>query len=156
MLRKSEKLSVVGELAAGIAHEIRNPLTSLKGFMQLLKEQNTNYADIMLVELERINNIVNEFISMAKPHSIKFVKIHLNSLIQEIVSFMQPQALLHKAEIKVHFENDVDDFVCEPNQLKQLFMNILKNAIEAMPNGGQIDISTSWNRLGTCGMSSHS
>ncbi|MBP2120679.1 PAS domain S-box-containing protein [Cohnella lubricantis] len=139
-LRKSEKLSVVGELAAGIAHEIRNPLTSLKGFMQLLKEQNTHYIDIMLSELERINNIVNEFMSMAKPHSIRFVKVNLPTVIEEIVSFMQPQALLHNAEITIQLQNRLGFFWCEPNQIKQLLMNLLKNAMEAMPDGGEVRI----------------
>lgn len=140
LLRKSEKLSLVGELAAGIAHEIRNPLTALKGFMQLLKAQNANYIDIMLVEIERINNIVNEFMSMAKPHSIKFVNINLKTLIEDVAAFMRPQALLHKVEIKVDFAIDIEEFVCEPNQLKQLLMNILKNAIEAMPDGGEVSL----------------
>jgi two-component system, sporulation sensor kinase A len=140
MLRKSETLSVVGELAAGIAHEIRNPLTSLKGFLQLLKAQNTNYIDILLREVERINNIVNEFMSMAKPHSINFVKVKMEKIIEDIVSFMLPQALLHNVEITIQFDYHHDQFTCEPNQLKQLLMNLLKNAIEARPNGGEITI----------------
>jgi two-component system, sporulation sensor kinase A len=140
LLRKSEKLSVVGELAAGIAHEIRNPLTALKGFMQLLKEKDTKYMDIMLIEIERINNIVNEFMSMAKPHSIHFVRISLKTLIEDVVSFMGPQALLHRVELIVEFAIEMDEFICEPNQLKQLFINILNNAIEAMPSGGVVSL----------------
>lgn len=76
MLLQSEKLSVVGQLAAGIAHEIRNPLTSLVGFLKLIKCAPTNkiveYSDIMLVELNRINNIVNEFMLISKPQRSKF------------------------------------------------------------------------------------
>ncbi|MEV5027049.1 ATP-binding protein [Paenibacillus sp. LPE1-1-1.1] len=140
ILRKSEMLSVVGELAAGIAHEIRNPLTAIKGFMQLLKERNTNYVDIMLVEIERINSIVNEFMSLAKPHNINFVRINLNKLIEDVVLFMRPQAHLHGVAMVVDFTVDINEFKCEPNQLKQLFINIIKNAIEAMPNGGVVTL----------------
>lgn len=140
ILQKSEMLSVVGELAAGIAHEIRNPLTAIKGFMQLLKERNTNYVDIMLVEIERINNIVNEFMSLAKPHNINFVRINLNKLIEDVVLFMRPQAHLHGVAMIVDFTVDINEFKCEPNQLKQLFINIIKNAIEAMPNGGVVTL----------------
>jgi len=149
LLRKSEKLSVAGELAAGIAHEIRNPLTSLKGFMQLLKAQNTKYIDIMLSELERINNIVNEFMSMARPHSMKFVKVNLGKLLAEIVAFMQPQALLHKAEITLRMESLPIKFLCEPNQIKQLLINIIKNAMESMPNGGEVEVCVRSDEDGT-------
>ncbi|MCR2808042.1 ATP-binding protein [Paenibacillus soyae] len=141
LLRKSEKLSVVGELAAGIAHEIRNPLTSLKGFMQLLKTRNTDYVDIMLAEIERINRIVDEFMSLAKPHSIHFVSVNLNKLIEDVVSFMQPQAHLHGVDMLVESSVDMSAFTCEPNQMKQLFINLIKNAIEAMPNGGIVSIA---------------
>lgn len=141
LLRKSEKLSIVGELAAGIAHEIRNPLTSLKGFMQLLKEKNTDYVDIMLNEIERINRIVDEFMSLAKPQSIHFVSVHLNQLIESVVSFMQPQARLHGVEIIVASKIELTAFICEPNQMKQLLINLIKNAIEAMPGGGNVRIT---------------
>ncbi|WP_419874862.1 ATP-binding protein [Candidatus Pristimantibacillus sp. PTI5] len=135
-----EIIAFVGKLAAGIAHEIRNPLTAIKGFMQLLKERNTNYVDIMLVEIERINNIVNEFMSLAKPHNINFVRINLNKLIEDVVLFMRPQAHLHGVAMIVDFTVDINEFKCEPNQLKQLFINIIKNAIEAMPNGGVVTL----------------
>ncbi|WJH33492.1 ATP-binding protein [Paenibacillus sp. CC-CFT747] len=77
---------------------------------------------------------------MAKPQSILFVKVKMEKIIEDIVSFMQPQALLHNVEITIQFDYHLDEFTCEPNQLKQLLMNLLKNAIEAMPNGGGITI----------------
>ena len=93
IIRRAEKLSIVGELAAGIAHEIRNPLTALKGFLQLLKSKETAYVDIMLVEIDRINQIVNEFMSMAKPHADRFVSTDLRELIDNVIFMLQPQAL---------------------------------------------------------------
>ncbi|WP_188175196.1 PAS domain-containing protein [Paenibacillus sedimenti] len=140
-VRTSEKLSIVGQLAAGIAHEIRNPLTSLKGFAQILKARNTDYVDIMLEELDRINYIVNEFMTIAKPHSVTYTENELQALVANVVHFMQPQALLFKVNLKLAVETQMRPTLCEPNQIKQVIMNIIKNAIESMPTGGLVQIS---------------
>ncbi|SDM80872.1 two-component system, sporulation sensor kinase A [Paenibacillus sp. yr247] len=146
MLRQSEKLSVVGQLAAGIAHEIRNPLTSLVGFLQLIKSAShkkvLEYADIMLVELNRINTIVNEFMLIAKPQSSKFEDKNLYEITGNVVALLQPQALLHNVEINFENKNDVVYIVkCDEGQLKQVFINLIKNSVEAMPYGGRIEIA---------------
>jgi two-component system sporulation sensor kinase A len=141
MIRRSDKLAVAGELAAGVAHEIRNPLTALKGFMQLLRAKNTDYVDIMLGEIDRISAIVNEFIGMAKPQAMNFIECDLKSLIDNVLLFMHPQALLYNVQMtfSVHSRDNV--ISCEPNQIKQVYMNVFKNAIESMPHGGPIEIS---------------
>jgi PAS domain S-box-containing protein len=141
IIRRSEMLSVMGQLAAGIAHEIRNPLTALKGFLQLLKEKKTNYVDIMMVEVDRINDIVNEFMSISKPHSITFVDSDLKPLIENVIDFMQPQALLFNVQMRLNLDSDHFAIQCAPNQIKQVLMNVLKNAIESMPYGGFVDIT---------------
>lgn len=145
LIRRSEKLSVAGELAAGVAHEIRNPLTSLRGFLQLLKAKNTEYVDIMLMEIDRISYIVNEFLGMAKPQALHFVDSDLKRLIENVMTFMQPQALLYNVELALTVSPALRDtsIECEPNQMKQVYMNVLKNAIESMPRGGRVDISVS-------------
>ncbi|QJD87383.1 PAS domain-containing sensor histidine kinase [Cohnella herbarum] len=141
MIRRSDKLSIAGELAAGVAHEIRNPLTSLRGFMQLLREKNTDYVDIMLGEIDRINDIVNEFIGMAKPQTMHFVVCDLRDLIEQVLVFMQPQATMFNVQMNLTLLSPRFSIECEPNQIKQVFMNVLKNAIEAMPNGGMVEIT---------------
>jgi two-component system sporulation sensor kinase A len=141
IIRRSEKLSVIGQLAAGVAHEIRNPLTALKGFLQLLKEKQTNYVDIMMVEVDRINYIVNEFMSIAKPHALTFVDADLVPLIENVVEFMQPQALLFNVQMRLNLYSDYFVIQCAPNRIKQVLMNVLKNAIESMPHGGFVDIT---------------
>jgi len=145
MLRQSEKLSVVGQLAAGIAHEIRNPLTSLVGFSKLIKNASPNkvqeYADIMLDELSRINGIVNEFMLIAKPQDGRFEDQSINGIIANVISLVQPLAILHNVEIRMENENDFTYIIkCDEGKLKQVFINLIKNAIEAMPAGGTIDI----------------
>ena len=141
IIRRSDRLSIAGELAAGVAHEIRNPLTALRGFLQLLQMKNTDYVDIMLMEIDRINYIVNEFIGMAKPQALHFVLSDLRSLLDNVILFMHPQAMLFNVEIKLNVMSYLPKIECEPNQIKQVYMNVLKNAIEAMPNGGEIEIT---------------
>ncbi|MCH6264009.1 ATP-binding protein [Neobacillus citreus] len=143
-LRRTEKLSVVGELSASVAHEIRNPLTSLKGFVQLLKvedERHQFYYQIMLDELDRINHIVGELLLLAKPQAVKFTKADVKKLLKDVISLLSSEASYHNVQIESRFPNVEMTIECEPNQLKQLFINIIKNAIEASGNGGMVTIS---------------
>ncbi|SDE17975.1 two-component system, sporulation sensor kinase A [Bacillus wiedmannii] len=142
LLRKSEKLAVVGQLSTAIAHEIKNPLTAMKGFMQLFKSmENKNtehYIDIVLSEIERIDSITNEFMTLAKPEALEIKTNDLNVLMKQIVMLLEPQAIMNCIQIKTEFTSDTSFILCEGNQLKQAFINILKNAIEATPMGGEI------------------
>lgn len=141
LLRQSDKLSVIGQLAAGIAHEIRNPLTALRGFIQLLQNSSQaeqKYCEIMLSELDRINFIASELLLLAKPQVVKYQPKDLRSLLQNVISLLDSQAIMSNIQIKTHYPPDVPSIICEENQLKQVFINILKNAIEAMPGGGTI------------------
>ncbi|HSO57235.1 MAG TPA: ATP-binding protein [Paenisporosarcina sp.] len=142
LLQKSEKLALLGQMAAGIAHEIRNPLTSIKGFIQLLKTNNLKeeYFDMIFSELERINSFVGEFLVLAKPSADIFVEQDVKVLIKDVVTLINTQSILNNVQIFVEFESDLPMVCCEKNQLKQVFLNLLKNSIEAMPKGGSIDI----------------
>ncbi|WP_035324309.1 ATP-binding protein [Peribacillus kribbensis] len=143
LLQKSEKLALLGQMAAGIAHEIRNPLTSIKGFIQLFKADNLKeeYVDIVLSELERINSIVGEFLVLAKPSAAVFKEQDIRSLIKDVVTLINTQSILNNVQIFVEFDSGLPMVSCEEKQLKQVFLNLLKNSIEAMPNGGRIDVS---------------
>ncbi|MGG0730962.1 PAS domain S-box protein [Bacillus paramycoides] len=142
LLRKSEKLAVVGQLSTAIAHEIKNPLTAMKGFMQLLKSmENKNtehYIDIVSSEIERIDSITNEFMTLAKPEALEIKTNDLNVLMKQVVMLLEPQAIMNCIQIKTEFTSDTSFILCECNQLKQAFINILKNAIEATSMGGEI------------------
>ncbi|WP_245251675.1 ATP-binding protein [Paenibacillus turicensis] len=144
LLRRSEKLTTVGQLAAGVAHEIRNPLTTLRGFLQIQqKTQSINklHTDIMLSELDRINLIVSEFLILAKPQAVHFQVRDVRFSIGDVLSFLDSEAHLHNIEFKVHFSSCPVLVHCEENQLKQVFINVIKNAMEAMPSGGMIEVS---------------
>ncbi|NGM85553.1 PAS domain S-box protein [Paenibacillus sp. 7124] len=143
LLRQSEKLTTVGQLAAGVAHEIRNPLTTLRGFLQLQKEKQTVvplHVDLMLSELERINLIVSEFLILAKPQAVRFQQKDVRHILHDVISLLDSQAHLHNIEVKDRFETTPAMVHCEENQLKQVFINIIKNGIESMSAGGTLTL----------------
>jgi two-component system, sporulation sensor kinase A len=144
LLIQSEKLSVVGQLAAGIAHEIRNPLTSLKGFTQLLKgkySSDSEYFDIMLTELDRINSIVTELMMVAKPQIVQYRATNVTGIMISVIQLLESQAILNNVRIQLDSSDYPSPYVyCDENQLKQVFINIMKNAFEAMPEGGILKI----------------
>lgn len=144
-VKRSEKLSVVGQLAAGVAHEIRNPLTALKGFTQLLRqsadESRKHYFEIMQTELERIEMISSELLALAKPQTTTFQLLRTEKVLQEVISLLETQAVMSNVMIECQFDEDVPQLEGEERQLKQVFVNLMKNAIEAMPNGGRLRIS---------------
>jgi len=141
LLRQAEKLNTVGQLAAGVAHEIRNPLTTLRGFVQLQQQTqklNVRHSDLMLSELDRINLIVSEFLILAKPQATKFEIKDVRFVLGDVLSLLDSQAHLCNVIFQTDFTTETCEVACEENQLKQVFINVLKNGIEAMPEGGSI------------------
>lgn len=141
VLRKTDKLSVVGQLAAGVAHEIRNPLTALKGFLQLTKNKpgtNMKYYDIMWSEMNRIEFIISEFLILSKPQLVNFQICDVKGILESVIVLFEGQALLHNVVIEHDIPVTLPQICCEMNQLKQVFVNVIKNAIEAMSSGGHI------------------
>ncbi|MDT8859577.1 PAS domain-containing protein [Alkalihalobacillus sp. MEB130] len=146
LLRKSEMLSALGEMAAGIAHEIRNPLTALKGFLQLMQAENKGdqqYLSIMSNEFNRIELIINELLVLARPHAVEFEKQDVTSILKDVIMLLETQAIMNNSQLVHRFEEELPFINCVDKELKQVFINIVRNAIEAMPNGGNVHISTS-------------
>lgn len=144
-LRKSERLSIVSQLAAGVAHEIRNPLTALKRIIRMLDTQENNenageYFPIILSELDRIEFIVNEYLTLAKPQIAKFEDKNVKKILQNLMKLVDIHAAMNNIRIETDFAEDIPDIHCDENQLKQVFINLIKNAIEAMPHGGTLTI----------------
>lgn len=144
-LHVSEKFATIGQLAAGLAHEIRNPLTAVQGFVQLLKNRNLcdkekEYLDIIHEEMNRICDLVGEFLLLAKP-AAPLCKTHsMSVIVREVVNLMQSEANLKDICLVTEFKNecflDVDK-----EQTKQVIINLVKNALEVMPHGRKITIS---------------
>jgi signal transduction histidine kinase len=142
-LRQKEKLAVIGQMAAAIGHEIRNPLASLKGFTQLQQERSpnsNNFYPIMIQEIDRINSIVNDLMYLGKPKSLQFEKANIEEIIAYTLSITQQQAGRQKVNIETVMEGPLPPIECDDKQLKQVFINLIKNATEAMPDGGKIRI----------------
>jgi PAS domain S-box-containing protein len=145
LVLRSEKQAVVGQLAAGVAHEIRNPLTALKGFTQLIQRKynvTDEYTGVMLEELSRIEHIVDEFLFVSKPHLIDYRRNRIRSILDSVLLIMGTQAILSNVQIINHVMEPLE-ILCDENLVKQVMINLIKNAIEAMPEGGTVTIDSS-------------
>ncbi|SFB03449.1 MULTISPECIES: PAS domain S-box protein [unclassified Bacillus (in: firmicutes)] len=148
-MHQAEKLAVIGQLAAAMAHEIRNPLTSIDGFLKLMKpslnQKEQMYLEILFDEVAKIDLVTSEFLSLSKPQDEKKRLLqYYQEIIEPVMKAMRPLATMNS--IKLDFSSEM---ACDPlvlghkNQMKQLVMNLLKNAIEAMPSGGNIKLDLS-------------
>ncbi|MDG5473076.1 ATP-binding protein [Jeotgalibacillus sp. ET6] len=144
-MNKHDTLKIVGQLAAGIAHEIRNPMTALKGFIQLLessvKEDHSMYFGVIMSELHRIETIMTEFLMLAKPKASSLKNVNLANIIRETADLMQAQATLYNIELSVKSSDQELELYGDANRLKQVFINLVKNGIEAISEGGQISLN---------------
>ena len=144
MMLNSEKLTVAGQLAAGIAHEIRNPITAIKGFLQLMdsgKNYKQEFFNVIAAEINRIEIILSELLALAKPQLERYQHIEIQSVLKHVVALTKSQAILHNVHIKTKFHPKPLFVLCDENKLKQVFINFIKNAIEAMKNEGTITLS---------------
>ncbi|MGG0184463.1 ATP-binding protein [Bacillus rhizoplanae] len=145
-IQRAEKFCLISELAASIAHEINNPITTVYGFAQLLhrsealKASQDNYLEIMLVELEKVQCIINNYLSLTKPQNIIRESINIKQLFHQVKNSILPLALSHNVEIKSNITNSVY-INANPEKLKQCLINIAQNGIEAMQNGGVLQIN---------------
>ncbi|MED2972994.1 ATP-binding protein [Fictibacillus sp. B-59209] len=143
-IEKAEKLNTMGELAASIAHEVRNPLTVVKGFLQLMqqddKDNNHPYIPLVLSELGRAEVIISDYLNFAKPEFKKLEGFSLSQVLSDVVMLLNALALKQGVELKSDLKPSLFLFT-DRNQLKQAFVNIIKNAIEATPSGGTVTVS---------------
>lgn len=147
-LFRSEKLQAVGKLASGFAHEIRNPLTTIKGFIQLFKEsseqrnEDIQHYQIILSEIDRVNGIVRDLLGIASPeYDEKTVQINMNTILQDILYLHKDQAREKNIEIHTSYQ-EIPDMKANEKKLKQLYLNLLQNAIEAVKENGRVSMKT--------------
>nr|WP_208918117.1 ATP-binding protein [Paenibacillus uliginis] len=149
---QNDKLAMLGKISASIAHEIRNPLTSIRGFIQLLRPHlmslgKDEYARIILTEIDRANDIIYEFLNSSKPSAPQTTVIPVASLLKEVVLLTESEALMKGCQISLHLdERDPTYISVDVKQIKQVLLNLIKNALDAIdeklddPGVGMIEI----------------
>lgn len=146
-LRKADKLAAVGELSAGLAHEIGNPLGSIKGAVNVLEEDydktdvKYEFIEIIKNEIERLNNLVTEFNRFAKSSSSHFTYVEVDEIIQSVVRLTRNSADQQNVNIEYEVIDPNYSVYVDVEQIKQVLLNIIINGIHAMPGGGKINIS---------------
>lgn len=141
-----DKLKIIGEMAAGVAHEVRNPLTTVKGFLQLMVENKEldNYKSInmlMIDEINRINEIITEFLNIAKDQSGKLECCNLNNIIKVLSPLLETRAV-KEGKLIVLKLGTISDLNINKNEIRQLLLNMTNNALDAMDVGKKVQINT--------------
>jgi signal transduction histidine kinase len=151
--RGEELHSLVGTMASGLAHEIRNPLSTLRMNLQLLREDWENpitereqrgrkRIDVLLRETERMESVVSDFVRIAAGHALRLEPTNLNSLASELLDFLTPQAERAHIRIVRDFAKELPAVQADPNLIRQALLNLLVNAQQVLPSGGEIRVRT--------------
>lgn len=152
MLTRSDRLAAVGTLAAGIAHEIRNPLVAVQTFVQLLPERlddpefRTTFAQLTASELERVSNLINDLLTFARPTPVTLGAVQINDLAEQVVRLLAGQAKKKGVALATRLAPGLPPFMVDPEQIKQVFMNLVLNALQATNAGGTVTVATSLRR----------
>lgn len=153
-----DRLSFLGQLAAGLAHEIRNPLGSLLGSVEIIQDTlgkehpKIEFVRIMEKEIKRLQRKLNEFLNFAKPAKPNIIPNNLNDVILAAITLVENQAKKASAKIIPHLDESLPFVPIDAELLQEIMLNLLLNAIQAMPNGGKI-IMSSWAKAKTIGIS---
>ena len=151
-MQRTDRLVALGEIAAGVAHEIRNPLTSIKGFVQLIESEmeegnpQRQYTSIVISETDRLNKIVHELLYYARPSDTLRTNININKILTDSLQLVNINAAPQEITIMTSLADDLPAIAGDPEQLKQVFLNLLMNAVQALEGAGQITVSSQ----GTC------
>ena len=146
-LRRADRLSALGELSAGMAHEIRNPLGSIKGTAEILRDgvapddPKLEFADILIKEVDRLNKVLEDFLRFARPEPVEHGRFSPNKAIEEVLELTRQQALRNRVEVEVVLAEDIE-IPGRGEQIQQALLNLVLNALQVMPDGGQLKVSS--------------
>lgn len=145
-IARLDRLNIIGEMAAGIAHEVRNPMTTVRGFLQMLakKEQessNASFYQIMIEELDRANSIITEFLSLAKNKAVNLQYANLNQIIQALLPLIQADAAVNDKNIILELSK-IPELMIDEKEIRQVILNMVRNGLEAMQEKGELKIRT--------------
>ena len=146
---RSRHLNSIGSLAAGVAHEIRNPLSSIKGFAVYFKErlsgnkEDEQTADVMIAETERLNRVISQLIEFARPLELKKEKVQFVELVQHTIKLIASDAQKNKISVEIAASTDLPEVEVDPDKIKQVLLNIFLNSLAALKEGGNLKIELS-------------
>lgn len=145
-VRRSERLASLGRLAAGIAHEIRNPLSSIRGFAQFFGnrfrgQEEEGYAAVMIKEVDRLNRVISELLDFARPQKPHLERQNLQSILESILVLLEEELRKKKIDVEKNYETDLPLVMADHDQISQAFLNLLLNSIESMGEKGKICLS---------------
>lgn len=145
-LARLDRLNLIGEMAAGIGHEVRNPMTTVRGFLQLYRKkdsfiQYTEIFDLMIDELDRANSIITEFLSLAKNKVVNLTFQDLNTILTNLSPLIQADAMQFDKYINLQLE-EIPELPLDDKEIRQLILNLVRNGLEAMSSGGNLAIRT--------------
>ncbi|NOX32855.1 MAG: PAS domain-containing protein [Deltaproteobacteria bacterium] len=148
-IERNKRLAAIGRLAAGVAHEIRNPLSSLKGYATFFKEifdkdtQNFNIADVMIKEVDRLDRVVGELVGLARPVRVSGKPVRIRQLVEDTIKIVEHDAKLHNITIDMEQDKETGSIYADEDRLKQVLLNLYLNAIQSMENSGRLHIRLS-------------
>lgn len=145
-VRRSERLASLGRLAAGVAHEIRNPLSSIRGFAQFFGnrfrgQEEEGYAAVMIKEVDRLNRVISELLDFARPQKPHLERQNLQNILESILVLLEEELRKKKIEVEKNYETDLPLVMADHDQISQAFLNLLLNSIESMGEKGKICLS---------------
>jgi len=145
-LQRADRLATIGTMTTGIVHEIRNPLVSIKAFLQLLpekyddKEFRENFHNIAVDEVNRLDNLLNRLLDFARPPDNKMDFYDINRIIEKMLSFIENEAAYKNISIHKELDRELPPILVNEEQVKQVFLNLFQNAIHATGNNGKLDV----------------